>query len=60
MFAIWLLSSAIANFFAGITGSYIDPVVQDYGMAAFFLIFTIIPTIVGMLMIFFKTKKLLE
>jgi POT family proton-dependent oligopeptide transporter len=56
MFAIWLLSSAIANFFAGITGSYIDPVVQDYGMAAFFLIFAIIPTIVGLLMIFSNKK----
>ena len=56
MFAIWLLSSSIANFFAGITGSYIDPVVQDYGMAAFFLIFAIIPTIVGLLMIFSNKK----
>ena len=37
MFAIWLLSSAIANFFAGITGSYIDPVVQDYGMVSFLI-----------------------
>ena len=59
MFAIWLLSSAIANFFAGITGSYIDPVVQDYGMAAFFLIFAVIPTIVGLLMIF-SNKKIVK
>ena len=56
MFAIWLLSSAIANFFAGITGSYIDPIVEDYGMAVFFLIFAIIPTIVGLLMIFSNKK----
>ena len=59
MFAIWLLSSAIANYFAGKTGSYIDPVVQEYGMAAFFLIFTIIPTIVGLLMIF-SNKKIVK
>ena len=56
MFAIWRLSSAIANFFAGITGSYIDPIVEDYGMAVFFLIFAIIPTIVGLLMIFSNKK----
>ena len=56
MFAIWLLSSAIANYFAGKTGSYIDPVVQDYGMAAFFLIFAVIPTVVGLLMILANKK----
>ena len=56
MFAIWLLSSAIANFFAGITGSYIDPIVQDYGMSIFFLIFTILPAFVGLLMILANKK----
>ena len=56
MFAIWLLSSAIANFFAGITGSYIDPIVQDYGMSIFFLIFTILPACVGLLMILANKK----
>jgi POT family proton-dependent oligopeptide transporter len=56
MFAIWLLSSAIANFFAGITGSYIDPIVQDYGMSIFFLIFTILPASVGLLMILANKK----
>ena len=56
MFAIWLLSSAIANFFAGITGSFIDPIVQDYGMSIFFLIFTILPASVGLLMILANKK----
>ena len=56
MFAIWLLSSAVANFFAGITGSYIDPIVQDYGMSIFFLIFTILPASVGLLMILANKK----
>ena len=56
MFAIWLLSSAVANFFAGITGSYIDPIVEDYGMAVFFLIFTILPAFVGLLMILANKK----
>ncbi len=56
MFAVWLLSSAIANFFAGITGSYIDTIVQDYGMSIFFLIFTILPVSVGLLMILANKK----
>ena len=56
MFAVWLLSSAIANYLAGITGSYIDSIVQDYGMSFFFLIFTILPVCVGLLMIFANKK----
>ncbi|MBJ34913.1 MAG: MFS transporter [Flavobacteriaceae bacterium] len=59
MFAVWLLSSAVANYFAGLTGSYIDPIVEDYGMAVFFLIFTILPAFVGLLMIF-ANKKILK
>jgi POT family proton-dependent oligopeptide transporter len=56
MFAVWLLSSAIANYFAGITGSYIDPIVEDYGMSIFFLLFTILPASVGLLMILANKK----
>ena len=56
MFAVWLLSSAIANYLAGITGSYIDPIVEDYGMSIFFLLFTILPASVGLLMILANKK----
>ena len=41
---------------AGITGSFIDPIVEDYGMSVFFLIFTILPAFVGLLMILANKK----
>ena len=39
MFGIWFLATAIANFLAGKTGSYIDPISEEYGLSFFFLIF---------------------
>jgi POT family proton-dependent oligopeptide transporter len=43
MFGVWFMSSAIANFLAGMTGSYIDSISESVGLAGFFLIFTILP-----------------
>ncbi|TVZ53107.1 peptide MFS transporter [Dokdonia sp. Hel_I_53] len=51
MFGIWFVANFIANFAAGITGSYIDPIVEEYGMATFFMIFTIVPVGAGLLML---------
>ncbi len=51
MFGVWFVANFIANLSAGFTGSYIDPIVEDYGMSVFFLIFTILPAVVGLLMI---------
>ena len=51
MFGIWYVANFIANFAAGITGSYIDPIVEKYGMSVFFLIFTIIPIVAGFAML---------
>ena len=51
MFGIWYISNFIANFAAGITGSYIDPIVENYGMTTFFLVFSAIPILVGFIMI---------
>ena len=56
MFGVWFVANFIANYSAGITGSYIDPIVDEYGMASFFLIFTILPAIVGVLMILSSRK----
>jgi len=50
MFGIWFVANFIANYMAGITGSYIDPIVEEYGMTTFFMIFTIIPVVAGMIM----------
>jgi POT family proton-dependent oligopeptide transporter len=56
MFGVWFVANFIANFAAGITGSYIDPIVDNYGMSFFFLIFTIIPIVVGIIMILANKK----
>ncbi|RNC84125.1 MAG: MFS transporter [Winogradskyella sp.] len=51
MFGIWFVANFIANLTAGWTGSYIDPIVEEYGMTTFFLIFTAIPVGAGVIMI---------
>lgn len=50
MFGIWFLMSAIANKLAGMTGSMIDHIATTYSMSAFFLIFTAIPIVAGLVM----------
>jgi POT family proton-dependent oligopeptide transporter len=51
MFGIWFVANFIANTAAGLTGRYIDPIVEDYGMSTFFMIFTIIPIVAGFIML---------
>ncbi len=51
MFGIWFVANFIANWTAGITGSYIDAITDKYNMATFFLIFTIIPIAAGLVML---------
>ncbi|MFL1894175.1 peptide MFS transporter [Aquimarina sp. 2-A2] len=59
MFGVWFVANFIANTMAGVTGSYIDPIVEDYGMVVFFLIFTVIPGAAGVIMLILN-KKLLK
>lgn len=47
MFGIWFTMTAIANWIAGKTGSFIDIISQQYSMSTFFLIFTLIPIVAG-------------
>ena len=56
MFGVWFVANFIANLAAGYTGSFIDPIVEVYGMSIFFLIFTIIPTAAGILMLIANKK----
>ncbi|MDG2371028.1 MAG: peptide MFS transporter [Flavobacteriaceae bacterium] len=56
MFGVWFVANFIANTAAGFTGSFIDPIVEDYGMSVFFLIFTIIPTVAGIIMLIANKK----
>ncbi len=51
MFGIWFVANFIANWTAGITGSYIDAITEKYNMSTFFLIFTIIPIAAGLVML---------
>ncbi|MDA9602799.1 peptide MFS transporter [Flavobacteriaceae bacterium] len=56
MFGVWFVANFIANTAAGFTGSYIDPIVENYGMSFFFLIFTVIPIAVGIIMLLANNK----
>lgn len=49
MFGIWYLSIAIGNKVAGTLGGMIDKITEQYSMSGFFLIFTIIPIALGLL-----------
>lgn len=50
MFGIWFGATAIANYLAGWTGSYIDKISETYGLMVFFLIYTAIPCGAGIIM----------
>jgi POT family proton-dependent oligopeptide transporter len=62
MFGIWYLVNALGNYLAAKTGSYIDPIVEEYSMSFFFLIFTIIPAVVGFIFLVLNPliKKLMH
>jgi POT family proton-dependent oligopeptide transporter len=49
MFGVWFCATAIANYLAGWTGSFIDPISETYGLAFFFLIYTVIPILSGLI-----------
>ncbi len=51
MFGVWFVANFIANTAAGVTGSFIDPIVESYGMSTFFLIFTFVPIGAGIVML---------
>ena len=43
MFGFWFTATFIANFLAGMLGSLIYPIIEEYSLSTFFLIFTAIP-----------------
>ncbi len=51
MFGIWFVANFIANTLAGWTGSYIDKITETYSISTFFLIFTILPAVAGVIML---------
>ena len=48
-FGVWFGATAIANYLAGWTGSFIDPISEKYGLAFFFMIYTVIPILSGLI-----------
>lgn len=62
LFGLWFTASAIANFIAGMTGSYIDTISETYSMSIFFLIIAAIPMAAAVLLLIFnpKLKKMMH
>ncbi len=56
IFGFWFLSSAIANLLAGLSGALIDKISAQYSIAGFFLIFTILPIFMGLLLVAISPK----
>ncbi len=51
MFGIWFIANFVANYTAGLTGSFIDDITNRYSIATFFLIFTFVPILAGLIML---------
>lgn len=49
MFGVWFTCTAIGNWLAGKSGSLIDQISTEYSISTFFLIFTILPIVVGLI-----------
>lgn len=62
LFGLWFTASAIANFIAGMTGSYIDKIADEYSISVFFLIIAAIPIIASLLLLLLnpKLKKMMH
>lgn len=50
MFGVWFTCTAIGNWLAGETGGLIDKISAEYSISTFFLIFTIIPIVAGLIL----------
>lgn len=51
MFGMWYLAIAIGNKLAAVLGGQIENITEQYSMSTFFLIFTIVPVVAGILVI---------
>lgn len=51
MFGVWFTATFFANLFAGLSGSLIDSIAETYSISVFFLIFTAIPIVAGLILI---------
>jgi proton-dependent oligopeptide transporter, POT family len=62
MFGMWYLAIAIGNKLAAILGGQIENITQNYSLSTFFLIFTIVPAVAGVLVMLLNPliKKLMH
>ena len=62
LFGLWFTASAIANFIAGQTGSYIAEISEKYSMSTFFLIIAAIPAFAAVVLLILnpKLKKMMH
>ena len=51
MFGMWYLAIAIGNKFAAVLGGQLENIREEYSLSTFFLIFTVVPIIAGLLII---------
>ena len=49
MFGMWYLAIAIGNKLAAILGGQIENITEEYSLSTFFLIFTVVPIVAGLL-----------
>ncbi|MDQ7949407.1 MAG: peptide MFS transporter [Pedobacter sp.] len=49
MFGFWFTCTAIGNYLAGATGALIDKITASHSISYFFLIFTVIPIVAGLI-----------
>ncbi|MDO5655093.1 MAG: peptide MFS transporter [Flavobacteriaceae bacterium] len=62
MFGVWYLALAIGNKTSGVLGQQIDTITENYNISTFFLIFTVIPFIIGVIALLLggKLKRLMH
>ncbi|PRP67303.1 peptide MFS transporter [Nonlabens agnitus] len=51
MFGVWFIANFLAGIIGGWTAGFMDPMLEDYGLTSFFLIFTLIPIAAGIIML---------
>ena len=62
MFGMWYLAIAIGNKLAAVLGGQIENITNEYSLSGFFLIFTIVPAVAGILVMILNPllKKLMH
>ncbi len=62
MFGMWYLAIAIGNKLAAVLGGQIENITEEYSLSTFFLIFTVVPLVAGLLILVLSPviKKLMH